>query len=118
MQINWMLVILGVAALLVAVSFWRAHRTPGFAFNAFDLLMEDGKVSRVAFWFMVAGAVSTWVIVDMQIKDKLTEGMFGLWLTAWVAPLIAKMVFGKTDMPTGTTFTSSTTTTELTKDAS
>lgn len=115
MKIDWMLTILAAGAVLVVVSFWRAHSRPGFDFNAFDLIMEGGKVSKIALAFMLVLGVSTWVIVSLQIKDKLTEGMFGLWLTAWVTPLVAKVVFGKTEMPeAGTTITTKIESTEKT----
>lgn len=111
-----MLTILAVAAIMVVVSFWRAHNRPGFDFNAFDLIMENGKVSKIAFAFMLVLGVSTWVIVTLAIKDKLTDGMFGLWLGAWVTPLVAKVVFNKTDMPpeTGTVITTKIESTEKT----
>ena len=49
------------------------------------------------------------------MKGKLTEGMFGLWLGAWVGPIIARLVFNKTDMPTpGTVITTKMETTEKT----
>jgi hypothetical protein len=107
-----MLTILAFSAVLVAVSFWRAHSRPGFDFNAFDLIMENGRVSKIALAFMLVLLVSTWVIVDMTIKGKLTEGMFGLWLGAWVTPLVAKVVFNKSEMPSGTTTTTELKTTE------
>jgi len=54
--------------------------------------------------------------VDLEIKGKLDTGIFGIWMASWVGPLVAKMVFGKNDMPI---MTSSTTvvqqTTEVTK---
>lgn len=114
-RLDWMLMVLGAGVVFVLVSFWRAHKRPTFDFNAFDLIMENGKVSRLALWYNLAGAVSTWVIVDLQLKDKLTEGMFGLWLGAWVGPIIAKLVFDKKDMPTpGTLTTTKIETTEQT----
>jgi hypothetical protein len=113
---EWMLVILAVVAAFVVISFWRFHRNNAVAFNGLDLIMVDGKVDRIATVFMIAFAVSTWVIVDMQIKGKLDSSVFGLWLGAWVGPLVAKMVFGKNDM---SAITSSTTVvqqaTEVTK---
>lgn len=114
MRPDWMLIILAVCAVLVVLSFWHAHRKPGFDFDAFDLIMENGKVSRLALWYNLAGAVSTWVIVDLQAKGQLTEGMFGLWLGAWVGPIIAKLVFNKSEMPTGTTITTKIESTEKT----
>lgn len=111
-----MLVILAVAALLVAVSFWRAHSRPGFEFNAFDLIMEGGKVSKIAMAFMLVLAVTTWIVVDLQIKGHLTEGYFTMYGTMWVVPLVAKVVFNKTDLPaeTGTTITTKIESTEKT----
>lgn len=112
-----MLVVLAAAAALLLITFWCAHRNSATQFNALDLIMVDGKVDRIAFAFMVAFAVSTWVIVDLQIKNRLDAGVFGLWLGAWVGPLVVKVVFNKTEMPG--TVTSSTlvqqTTTEVTK---
>lgn len=99
MKPDWMLILLGAGFALIGVSFWRAHHRADFQFSAFDLVMENGRVSKIAVAFMMVLGVSTWVIVDMQVKNKLTEGMFGLWLTAWVTPLVAKVVFSKTDMP-------------------
>lgn len=115
MKIDWMLAILVTGAVLVVWSFWHAQRKPGFDFDMFDLIMENGKVSRLALWYNLAGAVSTWVVVDNQVKGTLTEGLFGLWLGAWVGPIIARLVFDKKDMPTpGTIITTKMETTEKT----
>jgi len=103
---EWMLVVLALAALIVLITFWREHRNSNSTFNSLDLIMVDGKLDRIATVFMIAFAVSTWVIVDLEIKSKLDAGVLGLWLGAWVGPLVAKMVFGKNEMPG----TSSTTT--------
>jgi hypothetical protein len=97
-----MMLVLAVFVLALLVTFWVAHRNSATPFNALDLIMVDGKVDRIATVFMIAFAVSTWVIVDLQIKNKLDAGVFGLWLGAWVGPLVVKVVFGKNEMP-GTT---------------
>ena len=107
-KLDPMLTILAAVAVCIGLALWRAHRRPGFDFNLFDLLMENGRVSRLALWYNVSGAVSTWVIIDAQIKDKLSEGLFGLWLTAWVGSIIAKLVFNRTEPP-GTTMIETTT---------
>ncbi|HEX8610126.1 MAG TPA: hypothetical protein VF800_02465 [Telluria sp.] len=105
MMIDWMLVILAAAAALIALSIWRAHRASGISFNAFDLIMEDGKVSKIALAFMLVLAVTTWIVVDLTIKGKLTEGYFTMYGSMWVIPLVAKVVFNKSEAPTsaGTT---------------
>lgn len=105
MKLDPMLIILCAISIAVAYSFWRAHKRPDVVFDFFDLIMVNGKVDKIAVAFMLVLAVSTWVIVDQQIKGKLTEGMFGLWLGAWVTPLVAKVVFGKADLPGSVTST-------------
>lgn len=105
MKIEAMHAVLAIAVLVIGISIWNAHKSQSTIFNAFDLLMENGRVSKIAVAFMLVLLVSTWVIVDQQISAKLSEGMFGLWLTAWVTPLVAKVVFAKTDPPGMTTST-------------
>lgn len=111
-----MLAVLGVGAALVLISCWHAHRSALEQFNAFDLIMENGKVSKIALAFMVAFGVTTWAFAYLTLQDKMTEGMFLAYGGMWVAPLVVKVVFNKNEMP-GTT--SSTTlvqqTTEVTK---
>jgi hypothetical protein len=87
--------ILAVGLLVILYSIWKAHNSPTTDFNALDILMENGRVSKIAIAFMLVLGVSTWVIVDQEVRGKLTDGMFGLWLTAWVTPLVAKVLFNK-----------------------
>ncbi len=113
-RVDAMHLILATGFVVMLLTFWRAHTRAGISFNAFDLVLENGRVSKIALAFMLVLGVSTWVIVDQQITGKLTEGMFGLWLTAWVIPLVAKVVFNKSEMPSGTTITTSIQSTEKT----
>lgn len=114
MKPDWMLIVLAGAALFVLCSFWRAHRKPGFDFNAFDLIMEKGRVSKIAFTFMAAFAVTTWILIDLQVKGKMTEGYLTTYGAMWVASLVAKVVFNKDDPSPGTTITTKLETTEKT----
>ncbi len=109
-----MLIILAFGAVVVVISFWRAHNKPGFDFNAFDLVMENGKVSKIAFTFMAAFAVTTWILVDLQLKDKMTEGYLTTYGAMWVASLVAKVVFNKPEATPGTTITTKIESTEKT----
>ncbi len=107
-----MLTVLAVASAALVFSFWYAHKSQLVSFSAFDLIMVDGKVDRIAFAFMLVLAVSTWVVVDLQMKSKMTEGYFGLFISAWIVPLVAKMVFGKNDVAGMTTVTATSTVTK------
>lgn len=114
MKIDWMLTILVGGAVLVAWSFWHAQRKPGFDFDMFDLIMENGKVSKIAFTFMSAFAVTTWILVDLQMKGKMTEGYLTTYGAMWVASLVAKVVFNKQEAAPGTTITTKIESTEKT----
>ncbi len=115
MKLDWMLTILAAAGVLVAISFWRAHRKPGFDFDLFDLIMENGKVSKIALTFMMAFAVTTWILIDLQLKGKMTEGYLMTYGGMWVASLVAKVVFNKDVAPeVGTTITTKIESTEKT----
>lgn len=96
---NVMLVVLGLAALFVVASFWRAHLRSAMDFNALDLVMQDGKASRIGTAFMVVLGVTTWLMIDLQLKGRMTEGYLGIYVGAWVAPLVARVVFGQTTPP-------------------
>lgn len=105
MNINPMLIVLCAISIVIAYSIWRAHKRADVVFDFFDLIMVNGKVDKIAVAFMLVLGVSTWVIIDQQIKGVLTEGQFGLWLGAWVSPLVAKVVFGKNDVGSTTSTT-------------
>jgi len=111
-----MLAVLAAVTLLMVISFWRFHRDTLVQFNALDLIMENGRVSKIAFAFMVAFAVTTWLIVYLAVTGKMSEGYLTSYGAMWVAPLVLKVVFNKNDIP-GTTSTSTLLqqTTEVTK---
>jgi hypothetical protein len=102
--INPMVIILAIAALALVVALWRAQRDSKNPFDAFDLVMETGpdgsrKASKTGVAFMTVLAVTTWTVVNMAISKTLTEGLFAIYCAAWVTPLVAKVIFGKTDPP-------------------
>ena len=103
-----------IVALVIAWSFYRAHRSDSAAFanfNLLDLILENGRVSRLACVFLGAFMVSSWVIVRMTIDGKMTELIFAGYGTMWVSPIIAKLF---ANIPAATTITQTTATTTLT----
>lgn len=109
-----MLGVLALAACVALLLVWRAHRDSLSQFNALDLIMENGRVSKIAFTFMVAFAVTTWALAYLAVTGKLTEGYFTAYGVMWVGPLTAKLVFNKNDPP-GATSTTIIQQTEVTK---
>lgn len=80
-----------IVALAVAWSFYRSHRNPAIQFDLFDLLMEGGRLSRIACAFMATLIVTSWVVIRLTVEGKLTEGLFTAYVAAWVAPIVAKL---------------------------
>lgn len=97
-----------VGLLLVVWSVYRAQKDPAFQFDIFDLLMENGRVSKIAVAFMVTLAATTWILLRLTIDGKLTEGYFASYGALWVAPLVAKLF---STPPTTSSITQTSTTT-------
>ena len=93
-----------IIALVIAWSVYRAHRNQENTFDVFDLLMENGRLSRIACAFMVTLIATTWIMVRLTFDGKMTEGYFIGYGGMWVAPIIAKM-FGTPATPSTTTTT-------------
>lgn len=104
--INPMAIVLAVVLAGVVFILYRAQRDNGRnSFDVWDMVMDrmpDGtrRTSGIKTAYQIAFLLSSWVVVDNELKHTLTEGIFGLYLGAWCAPLIAKVVFNKADMPT------------------
>lgn len=72
----------------------RSHKP----FDLRDLVIENDKISPTRTAFMAAFVMTSWVIVDLEIKARLTDTLFGAYLLAWVGPLTAKVIFNKSDV--------------------
>ena len=92
-----------VFMLLVTWSFYRAQRDENIAFNLLDLVMENGRVSKLAFAFMTGLVCLTWIMIKLTQAGKMTEGYVGLYGAIIIAPVIAKLF--STPPPAGTTTT-------------
>jgi len=102
-----------IVALAIVWSLYRAHRSADGAFaqfNLLDLLMDNGRLSRIACAFMATLVVTSWVIVKLTIENKLTEGLFTAYVAAWVAPIVAKLFSPPLQTATATSTTSVSTT--------
>ena len=81
-----------IVLLLIVWSFYRAQRDPANSFNLFDLILENGRVSRIGFAFLVALLVTSWVLVKMASNaQRDLDVVFSAYLAAWVAPIVAKL---------------------------
>ena len=100
-----------VVLLLVVWSFYRAQRDPANSFNLFDLIMENGRVSRIGFAYLVGLLVTSWVLVKVAADaQRNLDVVFSAYLAAWVAPIVAKL-FSPPQVTTSTQTSTSTQTT-------
>jgi hypothetical protein len=93
-EIRYTDLVLLAGVVAVAWSCWRAHRARSHEFNLFDLLMENGRLSRLACAFMLTLGVSTWIMVRIALDGKMTEGYLIAFGGMWVAPIVAKLFSG------------------------
>ncbi len=112
---------LAIFVLGVIRSIYRLHRDPRVDFNLLDLLMENGRVSKISCIVMGSFAVTTWgFIVDCLHRQGLDAVILGAYGALWVSPLLMKLYnAGQADaVPTTTTTTTAaavTTTTPVKK---
>lgn len=98
-QINLMAVVLVVGLVVAGVSLYLAHRNPENNINIFDLFLHNGRLDKLAVVFLAAFGMTTWLMVDLQLSGKMTEGYLGLYGTMWIGPLFAKLILNKPDAP-------------------
>lgn len=90
-----MIFVLALAVLLIMWALERRNSSTASRISLDDLLVgDDGKMSKPAAVMFGSFALTTWTIVYLTINDKLTEGYFGAYLAAWVAPAVAKIIKG------------------------
>ena len=78
-------------AALIVLFFYHAHKYKDTEFNVYDLFMEDGKTSSKKVIFIGSFIVSSWVIVHKELTAALDATVFGAFLAAWVAPVVANL---------------------------
>lgn len=99
MSVDWMLVLLLSLLLLTGVSIWRAHCNPENQINIVDLVLEHGRMSRIAVAFMLTLGVTTWLMVDLEVRGRMSEAYLMAYGGMWVGPLVAKVIFNRADPP-------------------
>lgn len=65
-----------------------------------DLLLgEDGKLSKAAAVMLGAFLVTTWMMVWLTLREKMTEGYLAIYVAAWITPTVTKLVKGPATTP-------------------
>lgn len=81
--------------------------------NLEDLLLgDDRKLSKAAAVMMGAFAMTTWLMVYLALNGKMTEGYFAIYVGAWIAPTVTRLIVNK---PSETTVAVETSTTSVSR---
>jgi len=107
-----MYAILACVTLLIVWTLERRNKSAVSSFSFDDLLTDNGKTSKPAAVMFGAFALSVWLMVFLAVNDKMTEGYFGAFLAAWVAPSVAKIIKGDPAPVSMTSVTTSSTVVE------
>lgn len=91
------LVIVIAAIIFVLI---KRDRSSSSQINLEDLLIgDDGKLSKAAAVMLGAFAMTTWLMVYLALGGKMTEGYLAIYVGAWIAPTVARLIVGKPEEP-------------------
>ena len=92
--------LLGILLLLLIVrTLKRWNADPGNPIAIRDLFMENGKLSKGACVMMGAFIGTTWFFIYYTLAGKMSEGYFGLYLAAWVTPVVTRLIVNAPSAP-------------------
>lgn len=90
--------VFGFLAVLLVLVIWRTFRHWSTdrcnRFQLEDLFMENGRASKSSVVLLGAFAATTWFFVYYTVLGKMTEGYFGLYSAAWIAPIVVRVLVG------------------------
>jgi len=90
--------LMGLAFLcVIVVSLWRLHHDANSSINLFDLVMEGGKLGKLATAFWVGIGVLSWLMIKLQQSGQMTEGYAAIYVGAVVTPVVVKMFAAPTE---------------------
>lgn len=82
---------LALTVVLIAISLYRTNRDNP-RFNLIDLLMENGRVSKVSCLVMGSFFLHSWIMAYLTVHDKMSEGYLTIYGATWAAPLIVRLL--------------------------
>lgn len=96
-----MVLLLLASALVIIRSLLRRNSADASAINLDDLVLEWNpglnkmQMSIIRVLALAAFAFTIWLMIFLTLTGKMTEGYLTIFNTAWVAPLIAQIIWGK-----------------------
>lgn len=88
--------VLVVGVLLVVLSLLLRHRNSASRINLDDLLLGvDGRFSKAAAVMLGSFMLTSWLMVLLALRDKMTEGYLAIYVGAWIAPTVTVLIKGR-----------------------
>lgn len=105
-----------IVGLLIVWSIYRAQRSEEFhEFNLFDLVMENGRLSKIAVITIGSWLAMTYAFLGMYWQGKMTEAVLLAYGGLCFGPMVAKMFAAPAPPSTTTVSSVSETKVEVTK---
>lgn len=96
-----MAILLLLSALVIVRSLLHKSKDTTSAIDLDDLILDTDpatgqrRVSIIRVLALGAFALTVWMMVFLTMSGKMTEGYFTIFNGAWVAPLMAQIIWGK-----------------------
>lgn len=94
---------LGFVAVLIAIAvlfyLWQRNDVDYKKFDLTDLLMENDRVSRLAFTWLGSFLVMSFGFIYLLLTKALTDTYALLYAGTWAVPIITKMFAVKPELP-------------------
>lgn len=96
---NIVILVFAGAAIVALLALLVWHRSRDSSVDLTDLLMENGRISRLAVTWLGSFAVMTFGFVYLLLTKALTDMYVGIYTATWAAPIITKLFAVKPVIP-------------------
>ena len=91
------LFLVAILAALIGLYLW--HRNKDSQVDISDLLMENGRLSKMAFTWMGSFVVMSFGFIYAVIQGKLSDTYAALYAATWAVPIVTKLFAIRTQEP-------------------
>lgn len=92
--------ILLLIGLLIARALAKRDKCAESKLSLDDLLLgDDGRMSKGAIVMFGAFGLTTWMMAILTLRDRMSEGYFGLYSAAWITPTVVALIVKSMKQP-------------------
>jgi hypothetical protein len=94
-----LLVLWGLVFFIICIFIFYHKDKTHPQFDITDMVMEGGHVSKTAVFLVCSFILTSWMMVYLTIDGDMNPGYFSIYIGAWIAPIMAKIVKGPSVPP-------------------